>query len=85
MKPNPIDLRVRALSMALSALVTTGLLATIVGSMPPDFAGTPNDAGNGARDDGRIEVAIVPARIDVVGFRSEHTAQADVRAPRPRS
>ena len=75
----------RVIALALAAVISTALFATIAGSMPPTFDGSPNDARNGAHPAGRTEVAIVPSRIEVIGSRSELAAASDIRAARPRT
>jgi hypothetical protein len=75
----------RILALALAAVISTALFATIAGSMPPDFDGSPNDARNGVHPAGRTEVAIVPSRIEVIGWRSAIAAADDARAVDPRS
>jgi hypothetical protein len=82
---NRIATSFRVTAFALAAVIASTLFSTLVGSMPPDFAGAPNEARND-RADRRIEVAIVPSRIEVVGVRDPlPAAVADgvqVREPR---
>jgi hypothetical protein len=74
---------VRVMAFALAAVIASALFATIVTSMPPDFGG-PNDARNASGE--RIEVVIVPSRIEVVGEREALTAaDGDATLPVPRS
>jgi hypothetical protein len=79
---NRTSTAIRAAAFALSVVIATSLFATIVAVMPPDFSG----AHATARAAGHTEVAIVPSRIEVIGLRSDVTAENDVvRARGPRS
>lgn len=75
----------RLMAFALSAAISTTLFAAIVGSMPPEFDGHPNDARNDPNAAGRTEVAIVPSRIEVVGVRGDFATATDFHVSRPRT
>lgn len=74
---------IRVTAMTLAAVIVVSLFSTIVGHMPPDFAGAPSEAH--AAPDARTAVAIVPARIEVIGLRSSDTAANNADLARPRS
>jgi hypothetical protein len=70
---------IRAGALGAAGVIATALFATIVAHMPPADLSAPNDARNGATTDGYTPVAIVPARIDVIGARVEETAASQPR------
>jgi hypothetical protein len=70
---------IRAGALGAAGVIATALFATIVANMPPADLSAPNDARNGATTDGYTPVAIVPARIEVIGARVEETAASQPR------
>lgn len=72
----------RIAALALAVAIVASLFSTIVGHMPPDFAGSPGEARYAT---GATPVAIVPSRIEVIGVRTQDTAANAPAAPRPRT
>jgi hypothetical protein len=78
------DTMLRLTAFAMAGVATVALVATIAAGMPPL-----ETAIRVARDrapESRVEVAIVPSRIEVIGVReAPATAQADDADAKPRS
>lgn len=71
----------RFTALATAAVIVVTLFTGLIASMPPDFRGPTHVTRSTAAP---VEVAIVPARIEVVGVRSVDTAD-EVTSARPRS